>query len=171
MQARKPAPLVAAATILSLMSFIPCRADGPAAVPPVSKKVVLTGWLQVTDYDFALTSVEAEVDGVVMYPAVSRNGRFQVELPTNTKATFRFEHPGHVPKEVVVDTHFANDGGFVEQTRHIRIGVVLEQERHMAGLTYAGPVGNVGFDKGGGCVVVEKTRKMVPVRRGKAVEF
>ncbi len=92
-------------------------------------------------------------------------------LPANAEAILRFEHPGHLPKEVVVDTHFAGDGEVGQHTRHISFAVVLEPERHMAGLDYAGPVGNIGFDKGGGCAVITRERKLVPSRRLKPMVF
>lgn len=37
----------------------------------------------------------------------------------------------------------------------------------MAGMDYAGPVGNVGFDKDGGCLAIEHTRTLV-VGRGRS---
>jgi hypothetical protein len=168
MQTCKPARTLAALAAAALLAHAPAFADAP---PRNLDEVTLVGWLHVVDHDFALTTVEAEVNGTVLVAPVSRTGRFTLALPVNTEAVIRFDHPGHVAKEVKVDTHFAQDGEAGQHPRTIHMAVVLEQERHLAGYTYAGPVGSIGFEKGGGCVVVEKTRRMVPARRGKAIEF
>jgi hypothetical protein len=84
----------------------------------------------------------------------------------------RFEKPGHVTKEVTVDTRHVQDGDFGGQRRRqVKLAVIMEQERFMAGLTYAGPVGNLGFEPGGGCVAVAHTRSVVPAKRRAAMEF
>lgn len=131
----------------------------------------MTGWLHVVDYSFALTTVEAQVNGTVQYASVSRTGKFSLTLPADAEALLRFEHPGHLPKQILVDTHFAGDGEVGQQTRHVSIAVVLEPERHMAGLDYAGPVGKIAFDQGGGCTAITRERTMVPSRRLKPMVF
>ena len=139
--------------------------------PATAESVVLTGWLHVEDLSFDLTTVEADVNGAVLYAAVSKTGRFTLNLPINANAVLRFEHPGHLPKQVLVDTHFADAGEIGQHTRHISFAVVLEPERHMAGLDYAGPVGSIAFDKGGGCAAITKERTLVPSRRQKPMVF
>ncbi|MBK9288438.1 MAG: hypothetical protein IPN38_12325 [Flavobacteriales bacterium] len=84
--------------------------------PATAESVVLTGWLHVEDLSFDLTTVEADVNGAVLYAAVSKTGRFTLNLPINANAVLRFEHPGHLPKQVLVDTHFA-DAGEAASTR------------------------------------------------------
>ncbi|MBL7963483.1 MAG: hypothetical protein JNM31_06525 [Flavobacteriales bacterium] len=171
MQPRKPAFRVSCLTALFALSLSPCMAEGPPAADNTTKTVVLTAWLQVADHSYDLATVSIEVNGDVCYPGISRSGRVQLKLPANTQATLRFEHPGHLPKVVVVDTHHAQDGSFGERTRYIQFAVVLEEERHMAGFTYAGPLGNIGFEQGGGCLAVAHTYKLTQARRNTAVQF
>lgn len=151
---------------LTTMTLI-ARADGPPGAPPAMNDVTLTGWLHVGDYDFDDATIQVEVDGDVQTAHVSKTGRFDISLPAGTEAVLRFEHPGHLTKELLVDTRHARDGYLGRDTRHVKFAVILEQERYMGGLTYAGPVGNIGFDKDGGCLTVEHTRKLV-VGRGRS---
>ena len=83
----------------------------------------------------------------------------------------RISKPGHLTKEVVVDTHHVNDGGFDGKQRHVSCAVILQAKDHMAGLTYPGPVGTIGFDDGGGCMTVEHDRRLVPEHRQQVVVF
>jgi hypothetical protein len=164
------APFLAAALLALFTAASPVYADFPAA-PVEAGTVELTGWLHVDDLSFDLTTVEADVNGMVLFAPVSRTGRFSLTLPVNAQAVLRFEHPGHLPKEVKVDTHFAGDGAVGQHARHLTFAVVLERERHMAGLDYAGPVGTIAFEKGGGCAAITKDRKLVPSRRQKPIVF
>ncbi len=132
---------------------------------------MLTGWLHVDDLKMNEVVVEVEVDGTVELAHVTRTGRFSVELPVGTEATLRFEREGYQSKEVVVDTHFAQDGPMADRERSISFAVVLEPERCMGGQAYAGPVGTLGFEQGGGCVAVAHTRKLVPARRQTPMVF
>lgn len=156
-----------AAALLALFTTAP-----PILAAPVDAGTVeLTGWLHVDDLSFDLTTVEADVNGMVLFAPVSRTGRFSLMLPINANAVLRFEHPGHLPKVVSVDTHFAGVGEVGQHTRHLHFAVVLERERHMAGLDYAGPVGTIAFDKGGGCAAITRERKLMPSRRQKPIVF
>lgn len=142
----------------------------PGGVPSEST-VVLTGWLHVDDLGMGDVTVEVEVDGRTWQAQLSEGGRFTVALPAEAEAILRFEKPGHLTKEVVVDTRHARIGGFQRRDRRIRFAVVLEQERHMAGLAYRGPVGKLSFEEGGGCLAVAHDRTMVPARRAKQMVF
>ena len=115
----------------------------------------------------------------VIYPAaltkcvavtgVKENGRFDLVLPSGTSATLRFEKPGHLPKEVTIDTHNSTVGEPGSAERHVEFAVVLEPERWMGGLSYAGPVGSIGFDAQGGCLAVEHDKQMVLGRKQRHV--
>lgn len=158
---------------LSAMFFVATSvcAVAPPAAPPLAADVELTGWLHVDDYTFDLTTVEVEVDGAVLLAPVSRTGRFQVTLPANTEARLRFEHPGHLPKEVMVDTHHARTGEAGRSKRRISFAVVLDPERHMAGQVYADPVASFAFDPAAGELLVTHSKLVVPARRGKPMVF
>ncbi len=123
--------------------------------------VTLTGWVHVDDYDFDDATVQVEVNGEIQTAHVSKSGRFDISLPAGTEATLRFEHPGHLTKEVLVDTRHARDGYPGRDTRHVKFAVILEQERYMGGNVYAGPVGNLAFEKDGGCLTVQHINKLV----------
>lgn len=159
------------ALAMLLSASAPLHAMTPPAAPPMAEDVELTGWLQVDDYTFDLTTVEVQVDGTVQYAPVSRTGRFNVNLPANTEALIRVEHPGHLPKEVVVDTHHARSGEEGRNKRHITFAVVLDPERHMGDQEYAGPVAGIGFEQHSGRIAITHTKKVVPARRGKPMVF
>lgn len=137
---------------------------GLHAAPPASvmDAVELTGWLHVDDLRMGDVTVEVVVDGTVNSGGVGDNGRIDVILPAGVRAVLRFSKPGHLTKEVVVDTHHVNDGGFDGKRRHVSFAVILQARADMDGMTYAGPVGSLGFDDGGGCLTVEHDRRLVP---------
>ncbi|MBK9175741.1 MAG: hypothetical protein IPM46_05265 [Flavobacteriales bacterium] len=147
------------------------RAGSPPANNADGDVVTLTGWLHVEDHTWQDALVHIEVDGTTQVARVSETGRFDLRLPANTEVVLRFEKPGHLPKEVVVDTHHARDGDPGKHRRHVKFAVILELERHMAGFTYHSPVGTIGFEQGGGCVAVAHKRDKVPPSRNKPMVF
>jgi hypothetical protein len=155
---------------LMMLVSIGLRAAGPPA-SPLDEAVVITGWLQTQDLTMVGAVVSIEVNGEYHTTTVPESGRFDVSLPADVEAVLRFEKPGHLPKEVVVDTHHVNDGDFDGRTRHVKFAVVLELERRMGGLTYPGPVGSLGFDKDGGCLAVAHDRTLVPASRDRIMVF
>jgi hypothetical protein len=171
METRKVPFRSAAITVLLTCATIQVKAYGPPSAPLTDDAVVITGWVHVEDLSFDNTRVQLEVNGEVHLVPLTPLGRFDVNLPVGTEAVLRFEHPGHMPKEVMVNTHDARAGGFREETRRVRLAVILEEERLMGGLRYAGPVGNIGFDKDGGCVAVGHTRQMVVGRKNEPMVF
>ncbi len=144
-----------------------------AATPPSgAEAVVLTGWLHVEGYTMADVVVEVEVNGTIEVAKVTENGRFEVTLPGDTEATLRIEKPGHLPKEITVDTRNSRDGKPGQRrVRHVSFAVIMQLERHMAGLRYTGPVGNIGFDQGGGCLAVAHNKELVPASRQAPMVF
>jgi|LakMenEpi03Aug12_release.lakeMendotaPanAssembly.Ray.scaffolds.fasta_scaffold499596_1 hypothetical protein len=142
-----------------------------AAAPPANATVILTAWLHVDDLSMTDVVVEVEVNGTVHLAAVAENGRVTVSLPLDAEAVLRFEKPGYVSKEVTVDTRHVHRGGSDQRKRKISFAVILEAERRMGGLTYAGPVGVIGFDPAGGYVAVTHDRQLVPARRHTPMVF
>ncbi|MBK9761331.1 MAG: hypothetical protein IPO90_15520 [Flavobacteriales bacterium] len=168
----KHTPHILNCGLLALLLFVAntVHAGAPAS-PKVLDAVVLTAWLHVEDLTMADVLVELEVDGVLQTGHVPENGRFEMSLPADVDAVLRFSKPGHLTKEVVVDTHHVTDGGFDGKKRHVSFAVILQQERHMAGFTYPGPVGSLGFDEGGGCLAVAHDRSVVPAERRTIMVF
>ncbi|MBL0127265.1 MAG: hypothetical protein IPP83_07345 [Flavobacteriales bacterium] len=160
---------------LGLLITVACANQLAIAAPPTRpspEAVFLTGWLHVEDLTMADVVVTVEVNGVTRTGSVKENGRFDIVLPSDAEVLLRFEKPGHLPKEVTVDTRNVNDGGFADQRiRHIKFAVVLNLERHMAGLTYGGPVGSIAFDAGGGCLAVAHDRTIIPAKRQAIMVF
>lgn len=155
-------PLIVAAHLALFTTVItPSRAAGPPPASAFGEAVELTGWLHVEDFDFDDATVLLEVNGQISSVPISKTGRIDISLPVGTEAVLHFEHPGHLSKEVLVDTRHARDGYVGRDVRHVRFAVILEESRLMAGMDYAGPVGSVGFDKEGGCLAVQHTRALV----------
>ena len=158
-----------------LVALLLLTASTQAASPPLrivaEEAVVLTGWLHTEDWTVHETTVEVEVNGVMQIAPVTLNGRFTVTLPTDAEVVLRFEKEGHLPKEVNVDTRHAQEGEVGERIRHVKFAVIMELERRMGGLTYAGPVGSLGFDAGGGCLAVAHDRRLVSATRKAVMEF
>ena len=164
-------PATAAFVLLLACSTSLAKATGAPYTPPAEQEVLLTGWVHVEDLSFDNTTVELEVNGEIHIVPLTQLGRFDINLPVGSEAVLRFEHPGHLTKEVIVDTHDATAGEFKDEQRHVKMAVILELERLMAGFTYAGPVGNIAFDKDGGCLAVDHTRKAVIGRRNEPMVF
>lgn len=139
--------------------------------PDAASDVILTGWLHVEDYFMDDMVVRIEVDGTTRTAPVSANGRFEISLPADREVVLRFEKPGHLAKEVVVNTSHARQGEPGKRKRHVRFAVIMELERHMAGFGYHSPVGTIGFDQDGGCLAVEHHREKVPPSRHQPMEF
>jgi hypothetical protein len=145
-------------------------AGAPPAGPGAYEAVILTGWLHVEDHTMADVTLEVLVNGTVRMAQVSENGRFTVSLPADAEVTLRFEKPGHLSKEVLVDTRNSQDGSFSQRTRRLKFAVVMQLERYMAGWAYTGPVGSIGFESGG-CVAVSHDRSLVPAGRNVPMVF
>ena len=165
-----PIKLFACATIMSTNICTMCAASPPSE-PPVMDAVVLSGLLHVDDETRQVAVMRVEVNGVSQEALVADDGRFELMLPADADVRLRFELPDHAPKDVVIDTHHAQDGDFAHHQRRLEFAVVMELKQQLHGLTYAGPVGAIGFDPGGGCVAVSHNKKLVPAKRNAVMEF
>lgn len=153
-----------------------CAAGRAHAADPLTRPVdlgavVLTGWLHVEDVDFDEATVLVEVNGEVRSAPVSSSGRFEIFLPVGTEVKLRFEHPGHLTKEVIIDTRNAHEGGRGKRQRRVRFAVVLDAERNMAGDHGTPNVGSIGFEKESGQLDPQNTRKLAVGRRNKQMVF
>jgi len=115
----------AALAVLLVCSKTVSASNDLPYTPPADDAVAVTGWVHVEDLSFDATTVELEVNGEVQRVPLSNMGRFDLVLPADAHVVLRFEHPGHLPKEVLVDTHHARAGTFREQTRHVRFAVIM----------------------------------------------
>lgn len=158
------------AALIMALTLPVAQAASPGA-PPAEATVVLTGWLQAHDLDMSDVVVLVETGMSAQHAKVSGSGRFVVELPADSEVLLRFEKPGHVAKEVLLHTRHATGMAGHGRQRRVSVGVVLELERHMGGLTYSGPVGTLSFDEQGGCLAVDHHRNMVPARDRRTMVF
>jgi len=171
MRTRNTHPLKAGIIALLLLNVCGTRAASPPLSLVAEEAVVITGWLHTEDFTVHETNVEVEVNGVLQIAPVTLNGRFTITLPTDAEVVLRFEKEGHLSKEVTVDTRHAREGEVGQRIRHVKFAVIMELERRMGGLTYAGPVGSLGFDAGGGCLAVAHDRNLVPAKRQAVMVF
>lgn len=169
MRIRKLLPSLAVAALFSCTTL--ARAAGPLYVPASDEAVVLTGWLHVEDLGFESTSVDLEVNGATLAVPVSNTGRIDLSLPAGVEAVLRFKHPGHLSKEVVVDTRYAKAGDPGKHLRHVKFAVILEKDYLRDGSTYAGPVGGIGFDPDGGCLAIDHSRRLIVGRKNQPMVF
>lgn len=164
---RKFATILVAALLMNTVH----AGEEPRPASNANAAVVVTGWLQANDLSMEDVVLFVEVDGTLRTQGVSESGRFVVSLPADSEVKLRFEKPGHLPKEVLVDTRHADQLEGTGKSRRVKFAVVLELERHMAGYTYAGPVGSLGFDAQGGCLAVSHDRKLEDAPKQKPMVF
>jgi len=160
----------------AMAGFILCTSGRASAADPLTRAVdqdavVLTGWLHVEDVDFDEATVLMEVNGEVRSAPVSGSGRFEIFLPVGTEVKLRFEHPGHLTKEVIIDTRNAHEGNGGKRKRRVRFAVVLDAERYMVGDAGTPNVGSIGFEKESGQLDLRNTRKLSVGRRNKPMVF
>lgn len=116
---------------------------------------------------------EEELRGTVLIVVVNEtdcvpfdlhaDGRFELFLPIDAKASIRFEKDGYLSKDVLVDTRHALRTKTAEKkNKLVRFDVQLQPEPRMERM-YAGPVGTITFNKGTGLMKVQYDRTLVPV--------
>lgn len=134
-------------------------------------RISLIGFLHVSDECMDDVVLAVKLDGVSQQVPISKTGRFMMDLPSDVDATLHFEKPGHVAKDVTVDTHYAGMGWPGQDNRQVKFAVILHPERAMAGLRYPGPVGSIGFDPTNGSLTTTHDLTVVPARRKGTMEF
>ncbi|MBL7981746.1 MAG: hypothetical protein JNL52_08020 [Flavobacteriales bacterium] len=129
----------------------------------VKDEILITGRLLAEDrhMDDAVLVVELEGDRC-LFAELYDNGQFFFRLPVGAKATLLFMKPGHLPKEVTVDTRNAlNTPKAVKENRKVKFEVVLESEEQRPGRRYDGPVGSIRFVNGSGTMKVMHDLRVV----------
>lgn len=141
-----------------------------AAATPPRNEVLISGWLLAdgTRMDDAVLVVELEGRDC-LFAELFDNGQFFFRLPVVAKATLLFIKPGHLPKEVVVDTHNAMITPKAQrENRKMKFDVVLEEENKHPGRRYDGPVGSIHFVRGTGTMKVKHDLRVVADDRSPA---
>lgn len=143
----------------------------PATTLGSGVKISLVGFLHVSDECMDDVMLAVKLDGISQQVPISKTGRFMMNLPGDVDAILHFEKPGHVAKDVTVDTHYAGMGWPGQETRQVKFAVILHPERAMAGLRYPGPVGSISFDSNNGSLTATHDLTVVPARRKGTMEF
>lgn len=151
---RQAAIVLIAASIAS-----PLQAETGRDFP---EEVVFTGWLRVEDRNVNDLVLVVEVADQCLYAEVLPSGRFIVAVPVGSKALLAFIKPGHLIKEVELDTRnsMANRKA-MRANRTVEFDVVLEPESKRPGRAYDGPVGSLAFNRGTGSTKVRHTVNVV----------
>ncbi len=126
-------------------------------------EILISGRLISDDrhMDDAVLVVELEGEHC-LFAELFDNGQFFFRLPVGAKATLVFMKPGHLPKEVTVDTRNAlNTAKAVKENRNVKFEVVLEPESKRPGRKYEGPVGSIQFVNGTGTMKVRHDLRVV----------
>lgn len=150
-------PSIEALLLLALFALI---ALGSFA-SPAGQEVLLTGRLLAADRDASDLVLSVEVEGSCLYAKVTESGRFSIVVPPGSMATLSFIKPGHLTKEVIIDTESAFAGTrAVKHERKLEFDVVMVPEEKHPGQSFIGPVGSVGFIKGSGTLRVRHAQQL-----------
>ncbi len=152
-----------AALLTALCALIGLSLFGTPAPAVVRDEVLITGWLHVSDDHVNDAILVVELEGEhCLYTKLEFNGRFAFTVPVNAKARLVFLKPGHLPKEVEVDTRNALNTPKAERmNRKVEFDVVLESEEQRPGRRYDGPVGSITFVNGTGTMKVRHDLQVV----------
>ena len=144
--------------LLGILGFSLFATPAPAA----RDQVVLTGWLHVEDRTVDDLVLSVEVADNCLYAEVESTGRFTVVVPVGYQVTLSFSKPGHLPKEVVIDTRYSMMTEKAQRTnRKVKFDVVMEPLEKRPGRKYDGPVGSLSFFRGTGTMKVKHNLRVV----------
>ncbi len=159
-----------AALLLALFGLFGLSLFASPTAMAAKDEILITGWLLAEDrhMDDAVLVVELEGDRC-LFAEIYENGQFFFRLPVGAKATLVFMKPGHLAKEVTVDTRNAlNTPKAVKENRKVKFEVVLESVCKRPGRKYEGPVGSIQFVNGTGTMKVRHDLRVVADDRSPA---
>lgn len=150
---------LAAFALIAACALSPIHAEAGIGLP---EDVVFTGWLRVEDHNVEDLVIMVEVAESCLYAEVLPTGRFTVAVPVGERALLAFIKPGHITKEVELDTRYSMANNKAARgNRTVKFDVVLEPEAKRPGRKYDGPVGSLGFHKGTGSTKVRHNLSVV----------
>lgn len=154
---------VALAALLAIAGLSLFAAPVPVSTPPAPEEVLFTGWLHVEDQNVNDLVLVVTVDeDRCLYAEVESTGRFTIMVPVGCRALLSFLKPGHLPKEIVVDTRNSmNTSKAQRNNRKVKFDVVLEALEKRPGRKYEGPVGSLSFVNGTGTMKVKHDLRVV----------
>lgn len=90
------------------------------------------------------------------------DGKFKLSLPMGSSAYLRFEQPGYLSKEVLVNTAYADEcKKACRKNENLKFDVEMTPELPDKHLQYMGPVGIITFLKGSGLMKIRYDRTLV----------
>jgi hypothetical protein len=114
--------------------------------------VEVDGWIEAKMERKEHLLVYVEVGDQLLRPSsISANGRFKLAVPAGSEARLHFSLPGHLAKEVVLDSRdmrHTDPCATGYKPRRLEFGVRLEPDHKAPAQGYDGPVGTIGFTKG-----------------------
>lgn len=131
---------------------------------PMDREVLLSGKLLTPDRSTRDMVLSVEVEGACLYAKISDNGHFSIVVPPGSKATLSFIKPGHLTKEVFIDTESAFAGTRSSKyERKLEFDVVMVRESNHPSQSFIGPVGSIGFVQGSGSLRVRHQAKLTAI--------
>lgn len=98
------------------------------------------------------------------------DGKFKLSLPMGSSAYLRFEQPGYLSKEVLVNTANADlCKKACRKNENLKFDVQMTPELPDKHLQYMGPVGIITFLKGSGLMKVRYDRTLIHTTEGDIV--
>jgi hypothetical protein len=151
-----------AALIGALLLILLLAAALPASAR--EKQIEIRGRMLVDDTIMSDALLVVEVDDQRCLPfQLDGDGRFMLRLPVGSKIQLRFEKPGYLTKEVLIDTKNAlNTKRAAKLNKLVRFDVQMSRE--LPDRVYAGPVGTITFLKGSGLMKVKYDRTLAESR-------
>jgi hypothetical protein len=146
----------ATALLIAIFALLGLSLLANPALPVTGDQVRIVGWLHADGLRQDDAILVVELNGEHCLAAeLHDNGQFFFTLPVGAKAKLTFAKPGHLPKEVEVDTRNARNTPKAERmNRKLEFEVILESEEQRPGLHYDGPVGAITFVNGTGTMKV-----------------
>jgi membrane-associated protease RseP (regulator of RpoE activity) len=155
-----------AVAFVSLMVQVPALAETGREK---SEEVVFTGWLRVEDRNVDDLVLVVETAESCLYAEVLPSGRFIVAVPVGSEARLAFIKPGHITKEIELDTRNSmSNRKAARANSKVKFDVVLEPESKRPGRAYDGPVGSLAFNKGTSSTKVRHTLNVVAAEKKQA---
>lgn len=112
-----------------------------------------------------------ELDNWVCTPLEFRpDGKFKLSMPMGSSAYLRFEQPGYLNKEVLVNTANADQcKKACHKNENLKFDVQMTPQQPDKHLQYMGPVGIITFLKGSGLMKVHYDRTLTRTMEGDIV--
>lgn len=108
--------------------------------------VTFTGDVRMPDQDLHPVRMSISDGAESMDVVLGHNGAYSFHIPVNERVTLTLESPGHITKEITIDTHGVPEAkGMFARTQRVAFDLELERQPDELKLCYTGPVGAIAF--------------------------